>query len=219
VKSEEFFREVDEDLQRDRMLALWRRYGGLMVAAAVLLVLGTAGWVGWQAWHERQLVAEAERFNAAVEALQNEPATAIDQLEGFAAEADTGYAALAHLRAAGAALAAKKDAEAETALQALAGDPSRDALLRDLAAVLAASRELQTADPADLRARLEPLAAAGAPYRYTARELLALLALRTGNTDEARRMLEELSREVGLPERQGRRIAETLASLGEAKST
>ena len=39
MKSEEFIREVDEELRRDRIAMLWRRYGSVVLAVAVLIVL------------------------------------------------------------------------------------------------------------------------------------------------------------------------------------
>lgn len=214
MKSEEFFREVDEELQRDRMMALWRRYGGLVMALAVGLVLATAAWVGWKAWQERQRAAEAERFAAAVADVGSRPAEAAGRLEAFAAEAETGYRPLARLREAQARSAAGDEAGAIAALEAVAADASADPILRDLGALLAASRQIDGGDPAALRARLEPLAAAEAPFRFTARELLALLALRTGDTAGARKMLEDLRQEAGLPPQQEQRVSQLLAALG-----
>ena len=69
MKSEEFIREVDEELRRDRIAMLWRRYGSVVLAVAVLIVLGTAGKVGWDQWRHRQGAAEAMRFVAAERAL------------------------------------------------------------------------------------------------------------------------------------------------------
>ena len=37
MKADELFREVDEELQREKMQALWKRYGGYVVALAVSL--------------------------------------------------------------------------------------------------------------------------------------------------------------------------------------
>jgi len=37
------FREVDEELRRDRLMALWKRFGPYLIGAAVALVLVVAG--------------------------------------------------------------------------------------------------------------------------------------------------------------------------------
>lgn len=214
MKSEEFFREVDEDLQRDRLAALWRRYGWFVIALAVAVVLGTAGGEAWRAWQERSMKAEAARYEAAAQGLDSDPAAAAARLDAFAKDSRTGYGELALLREAQARTAAKDDAGALAALQALADDRSADPLLRDLGSLLVAERTVDTADPAALKARLEPLAAAGAPFRLTARELLALIDLRTGDAASARKRLEDLSHEVGLPQQQEQRVKQLLASLG-----
>lgn len=214
MKSEEFFREVDEDLQRDRLASLWRRYGWFVIALAVAVVLGTAGGVAWRTWQERSMQADAARYEAAVQGLDSDPAAAAARLDAFAKESRTGYGQLALLREAQAKTAAKDEGGALAALQALADGGSADPLLRDLASLLVVQRTIDTGDPAALKARLEPLAVAGAPYRFTARELQALLDLRTGDPAAARKRLDDLSREVGLPQQQEQRVKQLLASLG-----
>lgn len=215
MKSEEFFREVDEELQRDRLLKLWRRYGGLIVGLALLAVVGTAAWVGWGYWQRQARAAEAERFATAEAALAGERAAdAAAAFGSLATEGTTGYAALARLREAEAKTALEDDAGARAALAALADSAQADPILRDLGIVLSAARSLDTADPAELRARLEPAAAAGAPWRFHASELLAVLAIRTNDLDTARRLLDGLAKEVGVPPALQRRAGELLQAVG-----
>ena len=47
MKSEEFIREIDEDLRREKMAQLWRRYGGVILGA-----IGLWGWVQDLLGHE-----------------------------------------------------------------------------------------------------------------------------------------------------------------------
>ena len=105
-------------------------------------------------------------------------------------------------------------AGAVAALDSLAEAKPDAPLLRDLGLLLAAERQLDTADPADLTRTLEPLAVAGAPWRNPARELLALAAIRAGELDKARPILQELSVEVGVPPSQQKRAAELLQAIG-----
>ena len=37
AENNEFIREVDEDYRRDRILQIWKRYSGVIIALAVLL--------------------------------------------------------------------------------------------------------------------------------------------------------------------------------------
>jgi hypothetical protein len=217
VKSEEFIREVDEELQREQLAKLWRRYGGLVVGLALLVVVGTAAKVGWDYWRQRAMAAEASRFSAAEQALAAaKPAEAADQFAALAAEGDTGYAALARLKEAEARTALEDRAGADKALAELGQAGTDDVILRELGVLLATARELDTADPAELARRLEPLAADEAPWRYRARELLAVVAIRAGDLDKARKLLEPLSREVGVPPTQQRRAQELLDAIGGA---
>lgn len=215
MKADEFIREVDEELQRDRMAALWQRWGSWVIAAAVLLVAVVAGINGWRAWQERARKAEAVSFAAAERLLaESRPADAAQAFETIARSADSGFAQLARLAEAEARLAAGDRAGAATALEPLASDSSADPLLRELANLLIAAHRIDTADPNDLRSRLEPLAAPRSPWRHTARELLATLALRTGDEARARGLLEELVKDAGTPAAQRRRIEQLLQALG-----
>ncbi len=214
--SEEFIREVDEELRRDQLAKLWRRYGALVVAFAVLVVAATAAKVGWDQWRQRQMAAEALRFATAEEALAaGRDAEAAEQFAALAAEGDTGYAVLARLKEAEARLALKDDTGAVAALEQLAGEGGADdPILRDLGALLALEREIDGGDPAELGRRLEPLAAGDSPWRHRARELQALVAIRAGELERARGILTELSREVGVPPSQQRRAEELLQAIG-----
>jgi hypothetical protein len=215
VKSEEFIREVDEELRRDQLARLWRRYSGAVVGFAVLVVVGTAAKVGWDHWQQRTLAAEAQRFAAAEQLLAAaKPDEAAGAFAAIAAEGGTGYAALARLNEAEAKLALKDEAGALAALSQLGQGGIDDPLLRDLGTILAASREVDTGDPAELTRRLEPLAAGDSPWRHGARELLAVVAIRAGDLDRAKKLLEELSREVGVPLSQQQRAQELLQAIG-----
>jgi hypothetical protein len=217
VKSDEFIREVDEELRRDRLALIWRRWGTLILGGALLIVAATAAKVGWDHWQAEARAAEAVRFAAAESALRNgSPGDAAAQFAALAAEGDTGFAALARLREAEARLGQSDTAGAVAALNALAGGGAGDPTLQALGRLLAIERQLDTGDPDTLRQQLEPLAAAGAPWRNQARELLALVAIRTGSLDEARGILVELGKEVGVTPSQQRRAAELLEAIGGA---
>jgi hypothetical protein len=75
-------------------------------------------------------------------------------------------------------------------------------------------RALDAGDPAVLAARLAPLARPNEPWSASARELAALVALRAGQRDEARRALEALAADVTAPRAirdRAQRIASGLA--------
>ncbi|MEQ9349069.1 MAG: hypothetical protein RII27_00860, partial [Alphaproteobacteria bacterium] len=49
-------RQVDEEVRRDRMTTLMRRYGPMAVVAAVIVVVVAASVVGWRAWQTSQRI-------------------------------------------------------------------------------------------------------------------------------------------------------------------
>jgi hypothetical protein len=215
LKSDEFIREVDEDLLRDRWMTLWRRYGRLLIAAAVLLVVGVAADQAWRAWRQSQINAEAARYNEAQAALGNEQwKDAAAALQGFATTADPGYATLARLQQATALERSGDRPGAITALDSIAADTKADALLRDLSSLYAAQLQLDTATPADLRARLVPLAEAGRPWRNSAREMLALVAVRAGENAQANEILTALAEDAEVTPAQKQRATVLRESLG-----
>ena len=72
---------------------------------------------------------------------------------------------------------------------------------------------LDSGDPAQLAARIAPLAAEGNPWRASAREAQALIAIRRGATDEARRMLEALASDQAAPQGVRERAQRVAAGL------
>jgi hypothetical protein len=40
----DIFREIDEEVRREQFMKLWERYGNLLIAACVVLVVAVAGW-------------------------------------------------------------------------------------------------------------------------------------------------------------------------------
>jgi len=44
----DIFDEVDEELRAERAQQLLKRYGGVIIAGAILIVGAAAGWQGWR---------------------------------------------------------------------------------------------------------------------------------------------------------------------------
>ncbi|MGG5808977.1 tetratricopeptide repeat protein [Falsiroseomonas sp. CW058] len=198
----DIFDEVEEDLRAERARRLARRWGGVAFGIALVVVAATGGWQGWR-WHQaRQATTAAETYMTLHRAAEREGADLAAAGNGFAAlarEAPEGYATLARLRAA-ALKASVGDAAGATALwDAVAADGDADRLYRDLATLLSVSHALDAGDPAQLAARIAPLTAEGNPWRASAREAQALIALRRGAQEEARRMLEALVADPAAP--------------------
>jgi hypothetical protein len=208
----ELFDEVDEDVRRDQLKKLWERYSIYIIAVALLIIAGVGGWRGYQ-YLEAQKAAEAgASFDKAVElSEQNKHAEAQAAFESLAAHAPRGYRMLARLRAA--AEVASHDPQAAVKMyDEVAADSSIDPIDRDLARIRSAGLLVDSAGYPEMLERLEPATAAGATFRHSARELLALSAWRANDTAAARKWLDLIANDGETP--QGLRSrAEALQAL------
>jgi hypothetical protein len=195
----ELFDEVDEEVRRDQLKRLWDQYSIYIVAGALLIIAAVGGWRGYQ-YLEAQKAAEAGvAFDKAVElSEQNKHSEAEAAFNDLAAKAPSGYRMLARLRAA-AEVANRDPATAAKLYDDIAADRSVGVLEQDLAKIRAAGLLLDTTSYPNLLQRLEPATAAGAPFRHTARELLALSAWHAGDTAAARQWLDLIANDGETP--------------------
>jgi hypothetical protein len=188
----DIFREVDEEVRQDRAVEYWRKYQNFILVAAALVVVGSGAWKFWQTEQLKAAGAADEKFQAAIALSRDgKSAEAEAAFVDLAKNGPKGYAAMAAMRAA-AELAGRDRKAAVQAFDKLANDSSLDPLLRDNARLRAAMIRVDDADRAEIENRLGPLAAAGAPFRSSARELLALAAMHAGDMDAAGRWLDQI---------------------------
>ena len=98
----EFFREVDEDVRRDRIIGIWTRYRYVFIGLAVLVVAGTGAWRAYEYNRDQATEAANTKFEAAVQMARDGKSTeAAAAFDALSKTAPKGYASLARLRAAG----------------------------------------------------------------------------------------------------------------------
>jgi hypothetical protein len=186
----DIFNEVDEEFRRSRSEELWKKYSRVIFAACVLVVAGVAGWrfVEWQ--REQAAAAAGAQFETALQLLQTGKASDAELLLAKIASENSGpYKVLAQFRSAS-ELAKRDAAGALKAFDAIAGDASADAKLRDVAHLRAAALAVDLEPLADLERRMAPLVSASNPFRHSAQEMLAAAALKANNLERARTLLD-----------------------------
>jgi len=211
-----FIREIDEELRRDRFLKLWESYGAYAIAAAFLVVATTAGWRGWEWYQTREGVKAGSRFEAAlVLAESGKHAEAEQEFAAIAKDANWGYRLLSRMRLA-AETGARDAAAGAVAYDAIAADGSIDAAIRDVARLRAVFLLLDTAQAAEIASRVEPLMVPASPFRFSARETLALARYKAGEREAARAMFAELAVDPETPPalRNRAEVMQALASVG-----
>jgi hypothetical protein len=195
----ELFDEVDEDVRRDQLKRLWDRYSVFIVAAALLVIAAVGGWRGYQYLEAKKAAEAGAAFDRAVElAEQNKHSEAEAAFNSLAATAPSGYRMLARLRAA--AEVASHDPQAAVKLyDDIAADHSVGVLEQELAKVRAAGLLLEITTYPNMLQRLEPSTVAGATFRHTARELLALSAWHANDATAARKWLDLIANDAETP--------------------
>jgi hypothetical protein len=187
------FREVDEELRREQMAKIWEQYGTYILGAAALIVIGVGGWKWQEGRRIQQIEAASIRYDAAGQlATDGKADEAQAALAAMAKTGPDGYATLARLRLAAAAVNAGKTDEAVAAYEGVATARGADPLLADYARLQIASLKLDTADWTETQNRLIALTDNANPWRYAARELMGVAAYKAGRFDDAKTFLESL---------------------------
>ncbi len=214
----DIFREIDEELRHDRYAKLWRTWGKYVVAAAVALVIGVAGFRGWDYYRTIQRQDDSARFASAESLLQ--AGKSDDAAALFAAmteQSSAGYAVLARFRQAGVRAAAGDGAGAGALYDVIASDGSVAESMREAAVVFSVMHAIDRSgvDRAALAARLQPLIRDNGPWRNSARELLGVLALQTGDEAKARIHFTRIADDIDAPNAIKQRATEILSVIGQ----
>lgn len=207
------FREVDEELARERWEKLWQQYGTYVLAGAALIVALVGGKQFWDTHQRTMSEAAGAKYEAALSlgtAKKTDEATAA--LAELAASAPKGYATLAKLNLAGAHLKAGKTAEALAIFEELS-TAAADPLLGNFARLQAAGLKLGDAGYDEMQNRLTGLTVDTSPWRNPARELLARAGLKAGKTDEAKSLLAAILGDPGVSKEAAARVQTLLAMI------
>lgn len=201
--TDSFIDEVTQEVQRDRLFALMRRYGWIGIVAILALV----GYASWSEWQKSRQATQAQALGDSIltaMAVEDTPGQALAAIE---AEGEAG-AIVALLAAANGG-----DQAAAAQLGAMANDPALRPLYRDLAALRAVMLSADTTAPDDRIAALTPLARPGAPYRVLAEEQIALAEIEAGRPADAIARLTRISEDNEASVALQRRVAQLLVAL------
>lgn len=207
-----FIDEVTEEVRRDRLYAMFRKYGWI----GGLLVLGIVGGAAYVEWEKSKAVARAEGFGEAMLDALDVGGTAERRAAMAAVPADGTQAALKALMLASdpAGDLPQSKAEALAALEALIADASQPEIYRDMATlrrVMVAGADLPLADR---RAALEGISAPGRAFRVMAAEQLAYLLIEEGNAEGAIAALSALMQDQEATQGVRARAAQMITALG-----
>ncbi len=214
----DIFREVDEELKRDRASELAKKYGPFAIGFALAIVLGTLGYNLWQDWDLERRLERSDTYAAALALVddgQNEAAVAA--LAEFG-EPDGSYGTLAAFQRARLLADDGRRDEALALWARLAASEAAGPALQGAARLFFAMHQIDDGDPGELRAMLAPILTPGSGFRPLAMELDAVLALREGDQARARQLYTEIADDLTAPPGLRSRAAQVLASLGKGET-
>jgi hypothetical protein len=177
-ETDSFIQEVTEEVRKDRMFRLWKKYGPYGVSAVVTVVAITAG-LNWMKHREIQAARDTGGAFLASDI------TSVEDQEILIGSVEGPAAVIARLRLAAAKAGAGETQAAVALYREVAGEAGLDAAYADLARLQAVRVGVAAMDPAQAVAELDPLTAEGAPYRVLALELRAVVRLNSGDVEAA----------------------------------
>lgn len=209
--NDSFISEVSEEVRRDRMFALWKRFGPLVIGAVVAVVAAA----GVKTYLDHQADVSARSAGGALlAAADGTPAQAAEALTALADQTDhEGAATLARLRAASALAEAGDVGAAASAYDVVAGDAGADALLQDFASFRALMLRADGMAPDALADSLAPFISGG-PFRLLALEAQGLAFHRAGDETSAAAALKEVAEDEATPPGLRQRVLAVMTALG-----
>jgi hypothetical protein len=213
--NEAFFREVDEEVRRDQMSGLARRYGVLVGVLVLAGLLAFGGYLLWKSHTEAEAGKQGEALTAAMASVSagNKDA-ARKKLAPIVADGGPAYGTLAKLTLADMQIQAGQNPQAAQAFMRTANDASAPQPLRDLALVRATALDFDRLPPAEVISRLKPLAVPGTPWFGSAGEMTGMAQMKLGQTKQAGTTFAGVARDTETPDTLRERTRQLAADLG-----
>lgn len=214
-EDEILIREIDEAVRQDDALAFLRDHGAKLLGAIVVLIGGLGGWLVWDHYREAALEQQSETIIAALDtARQGDLAAASEKVAPLLDEGSAGARTAARMLQAAAALEQGDTDKASGLYQQVVADEEAPGALRDLAKIRDVAARYDSMKPADVIARLGPLAQPDNPWFGSAAELVAMAHLEAGNKPEAGKLFAAIAKDEELPDTLRSRARQMAGLLG-----
>jgi len=206
-ESDSFIHEVSEEVRRDRLFKLFKKYAWVLALVVIAIVGGTA----YNEWNKSASEAEArltgDLMSAAIAA--NDPGA----LQSLAAEKSASKFVL-QLQQANLLIEAGDTAAALEALRAVANDAGAAPVYADLAWLKIVMLDGPNMPATEREITLDRLTAANAPYRLLAQEQRAMQYVRDGDIEAAINDLLAILGDTAAPTGLRNRAQQLIVALG-----
>jgi hypothetical protein len=192
----DIFREVEEDVRRERLEKFWKDYGHWVIAFAILVLAAVGGYEFWRRHEAAERVKVGDAFTAAQRI--SDPGQAAPAFAKIADSATGGYRLLAQLSQANALHASGRRLDALALYKQIAAADSGE--IGAVARLRAAWTISANASRADLEALLAPLDTPTGAWRQLAREILAFSDYRAAKVKQASAEYHALAEDAQAPD-------------------
>jgi hypothetical protein len=210
-----FLREVDENLRRDELQGLAKKYGGWLIGGLLLFLAAVGGWLYWQ---ERQRSKSAEQSEILAQTYADvgarKMATVPQRLDTLAKDGGDVVRGTALFARAAVAIEQNDRKLALSKFREIADDPSLAQPHRDLALLRGTALEFDSIKPEEVIARMQPLAKPGLPWFGSAGELTAMAYIKQGKKLEAGRLFAAIAADKQVPDSIRARAVQVAGTLG-----
>ncbi|MCF6431298.1 hypothetical protein [Leisingera sp. MMG026] len=209
--TDSFIDEVTEEVRRDRLFLMLKRYGWIGGAVVALIVGGAA----FREYSKAQDQAAAEALGDAITAaLEIDGSGSRSEALAAVSAESAGGAAILKMLEAGALADAGNTAEAVARLEAVAVNGELPLIYRHIASFKALALQSGTLSAGDRRLQYEALAQPGAPLALLASEQLALLEIEEGNSAAAITRLRGIAADAAVSADLKERATQVIVALG-----
>ena len=212
---ETFLREVDENLRRDQLSGMARKFGPLLIGAVILLLAAVGGWLYWQDKQKSDAAKDSEHLaqvytDIGAGKLQTVP----QRLDMIAKDSPAAVRASALFTRAAVAIEQNDRATAIAKYREIAADEGIAPAHRDLGLIRATTLEFDSIKPEQVIARMQPMTKPGNPWFGSAGELTAMAMVKQGKKTEAGRLFAAIAADRQVPDSIRARAVQIAGSLG-----
>ena len=214
---ENFFREVSEDVQNDKLKKIWDTYGLQIIIAVIVVLTIAVSFETFKAWqvkrNETWSDAYAYALNLQAQGKYDESLRILQDLEKNAGNSI--YEQLAVLQSANILAEQDKMTEAADTLQKFVSRDDVNKSLRDVAIIKLASYQLENKPYEEIETMLKPLIEENGNWTAIAQEMLAMAAIYAKNFDQAKTLYTQITESANVPGELKSRAQDMLLILDE----
>ena len=189
--SEEFVREVDEDIKEENRIKLWKKVFPYVVSISLGIIIFTSGYVFWNNYTESLNQQLGDDFTAAVQLANEEDLDAsVIALNRIVDEGSDGYVTLAKMKKAS-LLIENGDVAEGLKIYSDLEKKAVDQSFRDIATILYVLNSMDIDDPVTLLMKIENLEASKI-WKSSALEMKGFLFLKMKQKDKAKEIFSSI---------------------------